>query len=173
MIMRDMKPSHRQNENGFTLIEALLAVVILAMVISAILMPFTAAAQNEQVDARWTVAVSLGEEMMEEVLSRPFNDPDGASVVGPDAGEGSRDEFDNIDDYDGYVESIGNIASFDGEAASDPAVTRLSREVTASYVYVSGQDTSNAPTFIRVVVEVKHNGVAIVTFTRLVYALGA
>ena len=160
------------SRRAFTLIEALLAAVILAMAIMAITMPFTVGAQNEQEDARRSLAVSLAQEMMEEILSKPFEDPDGHTYTcGPDPGEPWRSKFDNIDDYDGYTEASGNITSFDGEVVTTSASLDLTRHVTATYVYVSGQDTLEDPCFIRVVVEVRYRGNPVVTLTRLVYAL--
>jgi len=164
-----MQRSPLQHGSGFTLFEALLAAVILAMAIAAIIVPFTAGAQNEQADARRTLATSLAQEMMEEVLSRPFEDPQGSSEPGPEPEEVSRDQFDNIDDYDGYFEAVGEVVNMDGQVVDDPAAVGLSRQVSATYVYVSGQDTSEPPTFIRVKVEVHYRGQAVVTLTRLVF----
>ena len=148
------------------MLEALLAAVILAMAITAIVMPFTAAAQNEQVDARQTLAVNLAEDMMEEILAKPFQDPDGDSSPGPEKGESKRSQFDNIDDYDGLVETGGF-----GDAVEDqPEANGLSRSVAASYVRLGGQKPDEEPTFIRVSVEVSHNGGGIVQLTRLIYS---
>ena len=127
-----MKKLRKTIEWGFTMIEALLSASVLAMAITAITIPFTAAAQNEQVDARQTVAVSLAQEMMEEVLSKPFEDPNGSSSLGPEPGESVRSLFDNIDDYDGYTEPEGLIAGISGAFISDPAATDLSRSVLST-----------------------------------------
>ena len=167
-----MIPSRRQFRIAFTLIEALLTAVVLAMAVTAILMPFNAGAQNEASDARRTLAVSLAQEMMEEILAKPFEDPQGhAFSPGPDGDERSRASFDNVDDYHNYNEPAGQIRSFDGAVIDEPAAVNLSRHVTATYVYVNGQDVSADPSFIRVVVEVRHRGVPIVTLTRLVYRM--
>jgi type II secretory pathway pseudopilin PulG len=164
-----MTRRRRKRGPGFTLLEALLAAVVLAMAVTAITMPFTAGAQNEGFDARRTLAVSLAQEMMEETLTKPFDDPNGIMTPGPEPGETSRDKFDNIDDYHGYKEPAGCITSLDGSIISSPASVGLSREVTCTYVYVNGQ--SPPPTFIRVVVVVKHKDQPLVTLTRLVYAM--
>lgn len=154
---------------GFTLIESLLASAILVMTITAVTMPFTAAARNAQADARRTVAVDLAQEIMEEMLSQPFADPDGTSVLGPEIGESARADFDNIDDYHGYTEPAGTITAGDGSPADDPVAGDLSRHVTAAYVFVSGQSMLGPPTFIRVQVEIRRNNLPIVTLTRMVY----
>lgn len=108
---------------------------------------------------------------MEEILSKPFDDPQGASVPGPEAGETRRSRFDNVDDYHGYAEAPGHIADANGAVINTPASQGLSRSVVAQYVYVSGQDVGQPPTFIRVQVTVTYKGAALVTLTRLVYKM--
>jgi len=164
-----MKPSSRNLRLAFTLIEAMLASVILAMAITAIVMPFTTAVVSEADDARRTLAVNLAQEMMEEVLSKPFHDPAGVMTPGPETGE-VRATFDNIDDYNNYSESAGQIKSFDGQVITGSAAVNLSRKVTTTYVYVSGQSTSNPATFIRITVSVSYGGQTIVSLSRLVFA---
>ena len=166
-----MRRSRGQSGRGFTLTESLIAATILAMAVTAMTMPFTAGARNEQVDGRRTTAATLASEIMEEILAKPFSDPDGPSNAGPEVDELSRSDFDNIDDYDGYNETPGNVAAASGSALSDSSAIGLSRHVTASYVYVSGQGESGEPTFIRITVEVRYDGEPTVTLTRLAYAM--
>lgn len=168
-----MKRQRAQFETGFTLLEALLASVVLAMAVGAMTMPFVAGARNEQDDARRTLAVALAQEMMEEVLAKPFEDDDEVAhlAVGPDAGERDRSDFDNMDDYDAYEEAAGAIANLDGQVIQDAAAAGLSRHVTASYVYVTGQTTENDPNFLRATVEIRHDGQTIVRLARLVYGM--
>ena len=156
-------------QSGFTLAEALLAATILAMTVTAITMPFTAGARSQAWEARRSAAVSLAEEMMEEVLSKPFADPDGDSQPGPENGEAARSDFDNVDDYHGYSEAAGQVQDLDGVAVSDEVAALLSRHVSTTYVYVGDQDTGVDPTFIRVVVELRVGSQTVATLTRLVY----
>ena len=160
-----------QRGKGFTLAEALLAAAVLAMTVSAVILPFTAGAMNQQADARITMATCLAQNMMEEILAKPFKDPDGESQPGPESEETSRSLFDNVDDYNGYSESAGNIVSSDGEEVDDPAATGLSRSVSTAYVYVSGQDGAEPLDFIRVVVEVRYRDQPLITLTRLIHSL--
>lgn len=155
---------------GLTLIESLMAMSLLAISITAVTMPFTAAAMAEMEDARRTIAAALAREMMEEVLALPFYDPDGPSVQGPEVSEVARADFDNIDDYHGYTEADGNINSADGEVMSDPACQGLSRSVTVEYGYVDGQDVGETPTFVQISVVVQYEGSDVVSIVRLVYA---
>ena len=166
-----LRMNRQRGGGGFTLIESLLASALLAMTIAAITTPFTAAARNEQADARRTIASSLGRELMEEILSRPFDDPDGAGNPGPETGESARQYFDNIDDYHGYAEAAGEMVDGDGNRIADAAAHGLSRSATVTYVYVSGQEISGSPNFGRVEVEVRWKAQPLLTVTRLVYGM--
>jgi len=150
--------------SGFTLIEALLASVILTLVVGAILMPFTAGAQNAVQNAREVLAANLAQELMEEILSKSFNDPDGTN-----AGETNRMKWDDMRDYNNFSESQGNIKNLNGEIFSDPLAANMSRTAKVESVYVAGQDTSNPPTFLRITVEVRYKGQVIKRISRLVY----
>ncbi len=158
-----------QRGRGLTLAEALLAATVLAITVVAITVPFTAAARNEQVNARMVLATVLAEDLLEEILSKPFRDPDGPGSAGPEPGETGRAQFDNVDDYDGYVEAEGGIVDAAGAPVTDAAATGLSRSVTATYVYVGDQDVTLEPSVVRVVVDVRYHGQPLVTLTRLVY----
>jgi type II secretory pathway pseudopilin PulG len=159
-----MKGRAGQPLAGLALVEALLATVILAMAATATLMPFTAAAQAACGDARSALAVNLAQDLMEEILSRNFQDPDGSQQ-----GEGGRRGWDDMLDYAGYAEAEGQISSLDGSLVQDAAAVGLSRQVDVGGVYVAGQDTSQPPTFLRITVEVRYHGAAAQTVSRLVY----
>ena len=127
------------HNSGLTLLESLMAIGLLAISITAVTMPFAAAAQAEIVDAQRTIAAALAREMMEEILAVDFYDPDGPSLPGPDSNETDRSCFDNVDDYDGYTEGDGAVFGLEGTVMEDPASQGLSRSVTVDYVYVYGQ----------------------------------
>ncbi len=164
-------PWQARKANAFTLAEALVASAILVASITAVSLPFSTAAHNQLAEARRTVAVALAQELMEEILSKPFADPNGASAPGPEAGETTRALFDNLDDYDGLAESEGQITGLDGQIVSTPAATGLSRSATVSYIYMGGQSTASPPSFIRVTVAIRFHDQPEVSLTRLVYDL--
>ena len=168
----------RHGGRGFTLIEAMLAAAILVIAVTAIVLPFASGARCQAVDARQTLAVSLAEELLEEVLSKPFeepgdgdDEPEDAANFGPDAGESARGDFTAVDDYHGYTEPAGSIVDPFGDPVDQPAAAGLSRHVTVAYVYVGGQDLAEAPSFMRIVVEVQYQGSPLITLTRLVHWL--
>lgn len=171
-----MRTSNRNLAGAFTLVEALLAATVLAMAITAILLPFTAGARSQLVEARQTLAASLAQQLLEEILLRPFEEPDDGDEdpeapgdFGPDIGESTRDDFSAIDDYDGYTEAEGTVTGADGQVLDAAAAVGLSRHVAVAYVYVAGQDVDDDPTFLRVIVEIKHRGDPVIRLTRLIH----
>ena len=168
-----MKAKNIQFRRGMTLMEALLASTMLAMGASAVLLPFSVGAQSEQEDARRTLALYLGRELMEEIISKPFDDPEASDAIGPDGGESSRALFDNIDDYDGYEDgygkSIDRIVGMDKQTIDGVAIEGLHREAIITYIHVSGQDLGDDPNFVRVEVEMKYKGDELLTLRRLVH----
>jgi len=160
-----MRACRHKSPSGITLLECLLAAVILAMTVSAIIMPFAVGAKSAAQDARVTLSIALAQDLMEEIISKSFHDPDET-----DEGETGRSTWDDMADYDGYFEQAGQITSLDGTLVDEPSSAGLTRRATVQEVYVSGQDTSKAPTFYRVSVEVCYFGSTVVKLSRLVYA---
>ena len=159
-------------QGGFTLLEALISVAILTVAAPTVLIPFATGVQNDAEDARQALATTLAAEMMDEALSKPFSDPEGPSTLGPEFGESTRIDFDNIDDYDGFTESPGQIADAFGDVMTDPGASELSRAVDVEYVYVSGQDIAQSPNFVRITVDVCDGDRTVASLVRLRYNHG-
>jgi len=159
---------YRRARRGFTLAEAMLATVVLAIAAAGVLLPFTGGAKVRTEGIRRTLAANLASDLMEEIINKPFNDPDGVFHPGPDDGE---TVFDNIDDYDGYSEAEGQIKDAAGEIITDSNYTKFSRTATCEYVTVPQQPLQSEPencNFILVTVQVKYNGREIVNIKRLI-----
>jgi type II secretory pathway pseudopilin PulG len=159
-----MRGQPRNPGRAFTLVEALLAVVILGMTVTAITVPFTAGAQEAVEDARQNLCVSLAQDLVEEIMSKNFADTDGAA----DDTKG-RWFWDDMSDYNGYTEAAGNIHTADKTLVNDPLAAKLSRIATVvPYPIPPG---TGAPTgqFLKVTVEVRNNGNTVLILTRLAY----
>ena len=114
---------------GFTLLEVLIASSILAFTTLA-LVQAVSAGQSQTLDAlRRARGTALAEAMLEEVLSKPYADPQGETTIGPDTGESARADFDNLDDYHGLSEAADAIADADGVVYPQP-YQRYTRQVT-------------------------------------------
>ena len=157
---------------GFTLPEAVMAMVILGIAAAGVLLPFSAGASAQAEGVHKTLAANLANDLMERIATRPFHDPDGSShdyLPGPEAGEATIADFDNIDDFDGYVEAQGQVSDASAVVITDPMYANFSRQVTCGYVYVPQQNPPTAsPNFILVSVEVHYQGRPVVTVSRLV-----
>ncbi|MDZ7642982.1 MAG: prepilin-type N-terminal cleavage/methylation domain-containing protein [Woeseiaceae bacterium] len=88
-----------RRQRGVTLVELLVSIVIVGIAAGTILglLATTTGASADPLLRHQASAIA--EAYLEEILLRPFDDPDGAD------GEGSRAAFDDLDDYDGLVEA--------------------------------------------------------------------
>ena len=102
--------------NGFTLIEATIAMVLLAMAAAGVLLPFASAASVQQEGARQTLAANLASEMMEKVLLSEPNDI--------------------LLNFGVYSETKGAMLDTKGVVLSDSIYTGFSRSVVSEGVAV-------------------------------------
>ena len=168
MRMRTGNAGWRHTRRGFTIAEALLAATILSIVSATALLPFAAGLHQSVEAARLEQAVALGQAMMEEILARPFADPDGGTpAVGPESGETSRDKFDNIDDFNGYAESDHLARNYLNVVITDTAVKDLWRSVSVQYVTMPNQAASETNGFVRVTVSVYYDTALLVRLDRI------
>lgn len=102
--MRRRRPERR----AFTIIEAALASVVVATMLSAALSAAGSAATS-RARALWRIqGQSLAAVLMAEILAKPYTDPGLISLtLGPDLGEShsNRASLDDVDDYEGYSQS--------------------------------------------------------------------
>ena len=86
-------------QSGLTLIELLVSIVIVAVAASAVLAVLATTSGSSADPMVRRQATSIAEAYLEEILLKPFADPDGVD------GESSRAAFDDVDDYDGLVDA--------------------------------------------------------------------
>jgi MSHA pilin protein MshD len=86
-------------ERGMTLIEVIIAIVVVAIAVSAILGVLARNVEHSADAMIMSQAVSVAEAYMEEVSLKAFADPDGID------GEALRADFDDADDYAGLVDN--------------------------------------------------------------------
>ena len=105
---------------GFTLLESLVAMVILALAAGGLLLPFTAAAQAQKEASGQILAAKLGSDLMEQIQNTDF-----AAVVGT---------------WDGYSEPAGQVRNATGSLFADPVYKRFGRSVRCQTAAASGMD---------------------------------
>ena len=134
---------------GFTLAEAMLAMVILGMAAAGVLLPFSSGASVQAEGMHSTLAAKLASNLMEQVINTPFN---------------------QITTSYNYSESQGQLEGLYGEILTDSAHQNFSRTVSSEYVDVpiSPGVYSSDVEYILVTVQVNYSGREMATLTRLI-----
>ena len=95
-----------RRQAGTTLIELVIAIVIISIAISAVLMVMSMTVGYSADPMIRYQAVAIAEAYLEEISLKAFADPGGGD------GEASRDLYDDVDDYHGLV-NVGARNQFD------------------------------------------------------------
>ncbi len=103
----------RKNEKGFSLIEIMIFVLVLAVAFGGLInLMMNFSVKNVFAQNRRAAAVAA-QELMEEIKSKKFDQltsqsASGWSVIGIDTGEtaGNKATFNDVDDYDGWSENL-------------------------------------------------------------------
>ncbi len=164
------EPPVNRSRRAFSLAEALLAATILAMVSTTAMWPFIAGVQQANEAARLEQAVALGQALMEEILARPFTDPnDKTNVLGPEPFEIQRFQYDNIDDFHGLNETVSGLKDFKNDAITANNLLGFRRTATVQYISFTGlgQQAADTNTFVRVEVCVYDNNVLMARLCRI------
>ena len=86
-------------QRGVTLVELLVSIVIVSIAASSVLgvLSMTTAASADPMIRHQAAAIA--EAYLEEIMLKPIDDPDGVD------GEAARADFDDLDDYNGLVDT--------------------------------------------------------------------
>ena len=94
-----------RRQTGGTLIELVIAIVIISIAVSTILMALsTSVAQSADPMIRHQ-AVAIAEAYLEEISLMDFADPQGGETGGAEAGE-TRPVYDDVQDYNSLPDSV-------------------------------------------------------------------
>ena len=146
-------PRSEQNRRAFTLVEVLLASIILSLAVGAITQSISTGHQQSSDALHSLRGVALAEALLEEVLGKPYADPNGTSAAGPESGETTRQMFDNMDDFHGYTEAQGQVMRLSGTVYG-PEYASFERSITATYNTVTIADLGGTVSGLTVVVTV-------------------
>ena len=138
----------RRKQKGFTLAEAMIAMVVLGMAAASVLLPFSSGAAVQVEGMRRTLGANLASDLIEEIINTPFEDI--------------------ISEYDGYSEAQGQIKDAEDKIFSDSNYANFSRNVTCKYVYVPQESGTLTPKYILVTVQVNYSDKPISTINRLI-----
>lgn len=87
--------NNRNLQRGFSFIELVISIVLLALGVAGVLLAYTNTVAGSADPLVRQQAVAVAESYLEEILSKPFDDPDGVD------GEASRATYDDVDDFAG------------------------------------------------------------------------
>jgi MSHA pilin protein MshD len=102
-------PNRATAQHGLTLIELVIFIVIISVAVSGVLITLTTVVKSSADPLVSRQLQSIAEAMLEEVLMQDFVDPDSSGL------EGSRAEFDNVDDYNGFDSASAGITFPNGD----------------------------------------------------------
>jgi MSHA pilin protein MshD len=102
-LRRYQPPRCFWNQAGLTLVELIVAMVVISVALVGVLSVITYTTRHSADPVLRHQAIALAEAYMEEIVLREFRDPD-TGLICP-AAEGSRGEYDNICDYNGLTDS--------------------------------------------------------------------
>ena len=150
---------------GFTLVESALATVLVGGLLVVAMNMVGASRVTQSRFAEREQALLLAEDLLQEILARPYEDPDGGIVFGIELGEllTLRAGLDDTDDYHGYSES----PPTDAEGNELPGAAGFTRTAKVQWVELHDPQTvAPSETGVkRVVVTVTRGGRAGVTLT--------
>lgn len=132
---------------AFTLIEALIALVILSIAAAGLILPFASSAEVQQQGISQTLASKLASDLIEQIVNTDFS-----QIMAV---------------YGTYEEDEGEVKNADGTIFSDPMYAEFRREAVCEYVYMPQQIDAGTPNFIEITVQVYQNGIKLAEVVRL------
>ena len=123
------KQKHHQ-QRGFTLIEMVLAIVVLGVGLAGVLIAFSTVTRGSADPVVAQQMLAIAEEMMEEIQLKPY-------LAAPNAAPAAcaRNTWNDVLDYNGYATS-GQICTIDGTAI--PSLAGYSVQVTVVAATLAG-----------------------------------
>lgn len=151
-----------KNNAGYTLVEIVLAITLLAIALPPFLMWFSRISETGAASANMPTVTFLGTSLMEEIQSRKFDElseKDGngnwSTVLGPDAGEaGNKNNFDDVDDFNGWAQGFG--ASFPNYTATIAVSYVSSSDLNTALVIPQQVPEDWTPSYKLIVVQIAH-----------------
>jgi prepilin-type N-terminal cleavage/methylation domain-containing protein len=140
--------AQNRNENGFTLTEAILAMVILGVASVIVILPFSTGAVLQAEGINQTIAANLASELMEKVTNTSFEQI--------------------LTTFDGYSEPEGGLKDFQGQIYNSSNFKYFSRDVSCNYVYVPQESGDKEVKYILITVRVYYQNGQIAEIHKLI-----
>lgn len=138
------EPRQRRRSRGFTLPEALLAIVVIGVGLTGVLAAFGSVTRNSADPVVHKQMVAVAQQLMEEIVLKPFAQAAHTAPAGC-----ARDTYNDVRDYDGYSRT--GMCTVDGVAIPALAGLQVSTSVaTGTLGGVAGA--------LKITVTVQHSG---------------
>ncbi len=124
--------SRRGRGAGLSLVEAMISMVIVAVMLVMALNTIGSLARSWQVQSTQCRAPALAQQLMAEIIQSSYQEPYVSPIFGPEAPETSlvRADYDDVDDYNGWSASPPQLK--DGTAMAN--LTGWTRSAAVQYV---------------------------------------
>lgn len=143
---------------GFTLVEVLIAVVLVGLAIASLLTSNRALTQANGFAANLSTAEFLIEEIRELTMGLEVVDPEGGTeVFGAESDETSLADYDDVDDFDGVCFS----PPINAERSVLSGLSGFSQTVTVENVSAGGFEqvvSDHGSSFVRIIVTIELSG---------------
>jgi len=128
----EARATREGRRTGFTLVEAVLSLVIVSVMLVAVLSTVGASRLSQYRTSQYSRGQLLAESLMAEILPQDYLDPNNPPVFGTESGESTitRADFDDVDDYDGWSSS----PPMQKEGTHIPGLAGWQRRVTVKWV---------------------------------------
>ena len=179
-------PRRTRSRAAFSLVEAIVALTIMAVAGAALVVGMDSSLQTTNASLEETIALGMAQQLMDEVLGARYMEYGGSphlTYLGPSAWEaapGTRERFDDIDDYNDFAsqpptDAFGiALGADDGQGGQRPEnfwappgfFDRWQRQVEVYYVDGSdpgtrlpdGQTSDYRAVEVRILVDDPHRG---------------
>jgi len=135
-----------KNEQGLTLLELVLIIVVLAVGLTGVLIYFIQGMKDSSYSQNISVATVLAQDLMEEIKSKcwdetattsaPCNGAVTPSAIGPDGGE-TRATYNDVDDFNG----LNNTPPRNSQGVAMPAYNIFTQQASVCYVAAADLNT--------------------------------
>jgi MSHA pilin protein MshD len=139
-----MKNSSVLNSRGVTLIELVVAMVVMAIAMTGVMLVINYATSHSADPVLRHQAIAIAESYMEEICLKDISDPDGTD------GESERVDYDDVDDYDGlsdsgvkdaYGDTVSGLDSYAvGVSVTDVSFGPTGNQVSGAQIVVTVTD---------------------------------
>ncbi len=164
----DCRSQRRGGSAAFTLTECLIATALLVFAAAGVIVPLSASHRQRTTTNQANVATMLARQLLEEIASQPYAEPDGTLRASPFPGQ-TRANYTSLGCYNGYSDATNSMTTVDGTPIDfGPGTPTYTRNVTISYMTSRSGPVTNAGDYAIVAVTVAPPTGPSVTLSKLV-----